>query len=337
MNFNEFSRTYIIAEIGVNHEGDETLAAGMIEKAATAGADAVKFQTYRAEEYVSSEQPERLERVGRWALSRDAFTRLAGVAKENGITFFSTPLGIGDVAFLDGIAPMFKVASGEITYLDMIREIAATGKPVILSTGLADEEEIAAAVNCVLDARPNAQKDGTLMLMHCVSAYPTPPEDANILNMRWLKERFGLPVGYSDHTLGIKACEIAVAAGAVAVEKHFTYRKENQKFRDHEISADPVDLAAMVAAIREAEIYLGHARRRRSAGENEGEEYMRRSLAAARDIPAGAPIEAGWLTALRPAWGMGPNDGEKIIGKKLNRARKAGEIIRAEDIEDCKD
>ncbi len=332
LRFDRLERTFIVAEIGVNHEGDEAVAADLIRKAAAAGADAVKFQTYEAGAYVSVEQPERLARVTRFELSRDAFRRLAGVAKEAGVIFFSTPLGVDDVAFLDTIAPIFKCASGEITFLDLIRAMAETGKPIILSTGVANEQEIRAAVDTVLSVRPSAASDGSLMLMHCVSCYPTEAAEANVRNMHWLKDTFGLPVGYSDHTLGTKACEIAVAAGAVAVEKHFTYRKEDQAFHDHALSADPADLKALVEAIRTAETYLGRYERIRSEKEQSVEAHMRRSLAAKVDIPAGKPVEAGWLTALRPAWGLGPNDGPKVVGKALKRDVKAGEIIRAEDV-----
>jgi N,N'-diacetyllegionaminate synthase len=332
IRFDGFDKTWIVAEIGVNHEGDVSVAEDLIHKAAEAGADAVKFQTYEGEAYVSNEQPERLARVKRYELSRDDFQRLSHVARDAGIMFFSTPLGLNDVDFLNGFAPLFKVASGEITWLDLIRRIAETGKPIIVSTGLATVDEIRAAVDTVLSVRPSAAEDGSFMLMHCVSCYPTEPSDANIRNMAWLHDTFSLPVGYSDHTLGIKACELAVAAGAVAVEKHFTYRKEDQAFHDHSLSADPVDLAALVKAIRAAETYLGRYERKRSEAEQKVEAHMRRSLAAKVDIAAGKPILAEWLTALRPMWGMGPNAAPEVIGKSLNRDRKAGELIRAEDI-----
>jgi sialic acid synthase SpsE len=334
MNFNNLKRTFVVAEIGINHEGDEVAAEDMIRKAADAGADAVKFQTYESESYISLEQPERLARVKRFELSRTAFERLAKVAKDCGVIFFSTPLSIGDVGFVSGISSLIKVASGEITWLDLVRKIAKTDKPMIISTGIATEQEIEFAIEAVVSERPSALNDGSLMLMHCVSSYPTPPEDANILNVGWLRQRFGLPVGYSDHTLGIKACELAIAAGAVAIEKHFTYRKEDQNFHDHALSANPSDMKALVEKIRVAEIYLGKAQRTRSDAEAKGEANMRRSLAAAVDIPKFTNVTEHYLTALRPAWGLGPNDADKVLGKRLNRDVRAGEIIRAEDIDE---
>lgn len=332
MNFKALPKTWIIAEIGVNHEGDEAVAADLIRKAAAAGADAVKFQTFEVEHYVSTEQPERFERCKRFELSRDAFRRLAKLAEEVGVTFFSTPLGLADVEFLAEIAPIIKISSGDITYLELVRHSARTGKPMIISTGLGTEEEIAAAVDAVLAIRPQAREDGSLLLMHCVSAYPTPAEECNLLNMHWLRDRFGLPVGYSDHTLGTKACELAVAASAVALEKHFTYRKEDQAFHDHKLSADPADLAELVQAVRNAELYLGSPVRTRTESEEKMVAHMRRSIATTRDIAAGVPVQRDWLTWLRPQWGIGPEDMDLVIGKPLNKALSAGAIVRAEDI-----
>lgn len=332
MNFAKMDRAWIVAEIGVNHEGDEALAADLIRKAAAAGADAVKFQTFEAEHYVSSEQPERLQRVKRFQLPYEAFGRLAEVAAAEGVAFFSTPLSARDIDYLDRVQPIFKISSGDLTFLDLIRHATRTGKPLIISTGLGTEQEIAAAVDAVLAIRPSAREDGSLMLMHCVSAYPTPPEEANLRNMHWLRERFGLPVGYSDHTLGTKACELAVAAGAVALEKHFTYRKEDQAFHDHKLSADPADLRALVDAVRTAERYLGSTTRARTASEESMVAHMRRSIGTTVDIPAGVPVKREWLTWLRPAWGLGPDAMGLVEGKALNKPLKAGAIVRAEDV-----
>ena len=333
-DFRTLDRTWIVAEIGVNHEGDEKVAADLIAKAAAAGADAVKFQTYEAEHYVSTVQPERRARVKRFELSRAAFTRLGGVARELGVQFFSTPLHAVDADFLDPLVQVFKISSGDLTYLDLIRHVAAKNKPIIVSTGSGTRDEIAAAILAVEQGQPGAAKRGKLLLMHCVAAYPAPREEANLRNIGWLAREFGVPVGYSDHTLGTKACELAVAAGAVALEKHFTYRKEDQAFHDHAISADPSDMKALVETVRTAEIYLGQAERKRGAAEEKNLAHMRRSLAASVDIPAGVPVEARWLTALRPAWGLHPHDQAGLIGKRLKRVVPAGDLIRAEDVSD---
>ena len=332
LNFNTFERTWIVAEIGVNHEGDEAVALDLIDKAAAAGADAVKFQTFEVEHYISTEQPERFERTKGFQLSRDAFRRLKARADERGMTFFSTPFGLADVNFLDGICPVLKISSGDLTFLDLIGAAAATGKPLIISTGLGTHEEIAAAVERIFSVRPSARNDGSLILMHCIAAYPAERDDANLRNISWLRETFDLPVGYSDHTLGTKACELAVAAGAQVLEKHFTYRKEDQAFHDHLLSADPDDMAELIAAVRQAEAYLGRYERRRGDAEAANADNMRRAIGAVANIDAGETIRHEHLTWLRPAWGLGPDEMDSVIGKTAARPIKRGELIRAEDL-----
>jgi len=333
LNFWDLDKTWIVAEIGVNHEGDSKMAAKLVRLAAEAGVDATKFQTFRAEHYVSSVQPERLRRVRKFQLSSEAFRQLAQIAKEQGVTFFSTPLHMNDVDFLDEIAPLFKISSGDLTHLALIAHTASKGKPMIISTGLGTREEIQTAVDTVLEVRPDAGSKGELMLLHCVAAYPTPAEEANLGNIRWLRDTFGLPVGYSDHTLGTKACELAVAAGAVLVEKHFTYRKENQEFHDHAISADPSDMRQLVLAVREAGTYQGAKERVRMPSEEKMLLTMRRSIGAARDIPCGQPVRREWLTYLRPAWGIPIGQVDTVVGRRLQRAVPAGDLIREEDLE----
>lgn len=332
MNFKNLDRTWIIAEIGVNHEGDADLAADMIRQAADAGADAVKFQTFRAEHYVSSVQPERRERARGFELSEAQFRDLAAVAKECGVIFFSTPLHPNDIDFLNQIAPLVKISSGDLTHLRLIAHAAETGRPLILSTGLGTREEIAAAVATVEAVRPDIRESGELLLMHCVAAYPTPEDEANLRNIEWLAEEFGCPVGYSDHTLGIKACELAVAVGAVVLEKHFTYRKEDQSFHDHLLSADPDDLANLVKAVRQAETYLGRRERRRGAAETELMAHMRRSIGTTRDLAAGHVLTADDLTFLRPAWGVGIDVYDSLIGKTLKRDMPHGDLFKEEDV-----
>lgn len=323
----------MIAEIGVNHEGDVAVAADLIRKAAACGVDAVKFQTFRIEHYISTEQPERRQRTSRFQLSFDQFRQLADVAKAAGVVFFSTPFSIPDADFLDTVAPLFKISSGDLTFLPLLRHVAAKGKPMIVSTGLGTRDEIAAAVRAILDVSPSAIDDGRLALLHCVAAYPAPAEEANLRNILWLRDEFGVPVGYSDHTLGIKACELAVALGAVILEKHFTYRKEGQAFHDHALSADPTDMAELVRHVRQAETYLGSRERHRTPTETKGLANMRRSIGALTDIPAGKPIKAEWLTYLRPAWGLPVDSFDRLVGRRLKRPVAAGAVVRAEDVE----
>lgn len=331
-NFRANDRVGIIAEIGVNHEGNRRVAEDLIDKAAQAGADLVKFQTFIPEYYVSTVQPERLERVRRFQLSYDDFRILANRAREKDVTFFSTPLHPDNVDFLDEIAPLFKISSGDLTFVELIRHAATKGKPMIISTGLGSEEEIRSAIAAAEAGSPGICERGHLMLMHCVAAYPVSYEEANVRNVRWLERTFGLPTGYSDHTLGIKACEMAVAVGAVALEKHFTYRKEDQDFHDHAISADPSDMAALVKCVRHAEVILGTEIRTRGLSEKKNMENMRRSIGAKRDIPADMPIAREWLVPLRPAWGVPIERIDEVVGNRTIRNIAAGDLIKEEDL-----
>ncbi|MEQ9488826.1 MAG: N-acetylneuraminate synthase family protein [Alphaproteobacteria bacterium] len=330
--FGALDRTWIVAEIGVNHEGDEAIAADLIRKAAAAGADAVKFQTYRPDTFVSATQPERRDVVAGRMLPDGAMQRLADIAAEAGVTFFSTPLGLPDVDLLDPVCPLFKIASGEITWAALLEKVAGTGKPMIVSTGGALGPEIGRAVDIILTIRPDIIEKGELVLMHCVSAYPTPPEEANLANIPMLAERFGALIGYSDHTLGIKACELAVGYGAVVLEKHFTYRKEDQAFRDHALSADPDDMAALVDAVRQAERYRGIGERRLQPSEEAVLPAMRRGLHAAADLAAGTVLEAGHLTGLRPLVGIPVEQIDRVIGRTLAHDIADGMLVSDKDL-----
>jgi len=331
--FGALKRTWIVAEIGVNHEGDEAIAADLIRKAAAAGADAVKFQTYRPETFVSATQPDRRTVVAGRMMPEGAMERLAAVAAEAGVTFFSTPLGLPDVDALNPFCPVFKIASGEITWQALLEKVAATGKPMIVSTGGAQDHEIGRAVDIILTARPDIIDKGELVLMHCVSAYPTPIEQANLANINFLADRFGVLTGYSDHTLGTKACELAVGHGAVVLEKHFTYRKEDQEFRDHALSADPDDLAALVEAVRLAEQYRGSYERQVQPSEEPVLPAMRRGLHAAMDLKAGTILEEHHLTGLRPLIGIPVEEIDRVIGQVLKTGIAEGFPISDDDLE----
>jgi sialic acid synthase SpsE len=334
INFHNLEKTWIVAEIGVNHEGDFDTAAKLIKLAAKCGVNAVKFQTFRIEHYISKVQSERYERTKKYQLSYEQFRELAVIASESGVILFSTPFHSDDVDFLDEFVPLFKVSSGDLTYLSLIRYIASKNKPMIISTGLGTKKEIQAVLNTILDLRPDAGIKGELILLHCVAAYPTPVDEANLKRIVWLRETFDLPVGYSDHTLGIKACELAVASDAKVLEKHFTYRKENQAFHDHAISADSEDMSRLVKMVRQAEAYMGCKKTLHGNSEEKTRLHMRRSIGAAVNVPAGKPVQIEWLTYLRPSWGLSPDQIDKVVGKRLIRGVQAGDLIRLEDIED---
>ncbi len=309
-------RALVIAEIGANHEGDIEAARAMIREAARAGADAVKFQTYKAEGIVARTEETRFAQFQRLSLSDAAFRQLAVEARNNSVLFLSTPFDLDAVELLNPLVPAFKVASGDLTFLPLLEAIAATGKPIFLSTGMASLDEIDLALHAIQrGARvPREALRGRVVLLHCVSSYPTPPEDANLRAIGALRDRFGLSVGYSDHTLGTLACIAAVAMGACVIEKHFTLQKEGRTFRDHQLSADPADLTELTTKLRTLGLMLGRGEKVPMGAEEGNRLSMRRSLAARGAIKAGDKIALEHLTCLRPGGGIPPASLGAVVG-----------------------
>jgi len=322
------SKVFIIAEIGVNHEGDLKKAFRMITLAKRAGADAVKFQTYLSESYVSSSQKERLERVKRFELSFDDFRMLKKKAVKENIIFISTPLDPESLKLVDELSPLIKISSGDINNLSFLTMTASYGKPVILSTGLATTKEIEEAIGSLLKGNKRIIKDKKLILLHCVAAYPAPEEEVNLLSIPFMKKKFNVPVGYSDHTKDILAAEAAVVLGACVIEKHFTYRKERQTFQDHHISASPREFSEMVDEIRRIEKMLGKHAKKPVPSESNFKSYIRRSAAARRDLKPGERVEADDIYFLRPENGIPMKKAGTIPGKKVKRHIKKGELIK---------
>lgn len=323
-NFDTGKRVFVIAEIGNNHEGDFHLAQEMIGRAAEAGADAVKFQTFVPESYVSCSDPERLERLRKFALAKPDIERLSKQASECGIIFFSTPFDIESAHFLNSFQPLFKIASGDNNFFPLIDVIASFDKPTLISTGLADLN-LLDKLHGTWEGQTDMQK---LAFLHCVASYPVPNEQANLGAIATLKRRYpDITVGYSDHTLGIDASVCAVAAGATIIEKHFTLNKKYSDFRDHQLSADPTDLKLLVEKIRTVEILLGSGDKKPQLCEVGVETAMRRSIAVARDIPKGTVLGFDDLIWVRPGNGIQPGNEDLVIGKLLNRSLQRGEII----------
>lgn len=326
------SRVVVIAEIGNNHEGSLELAEKLIHLAAEAGADVVKFQTIVPEKLVSPSQVERIAQLRRLCLPLDAFSRLQRVAAEAGVLFLSTPFDCDSVGVLNPMVPAFKVASGDNDFFPLLETIAATGKPVLLSTGMTDLAAVAAARTCLEAAWHAHGVTGELALLHCVSSYPTPAEDANLGAIAALAGP-GVTVGYSDHTLGIEACVLAVALGARIIEKHFTIDKACSSFRDHQLSADPVEFATMVRRIREAEVMLGTGRKVPLQCEAGVAGAARRSAVAAADLPAGTVIASDHVLWVRPAGGIAPSQAQHLVGRVLRTGVTRGDMFAAEHIE----
>ena len=327
------SDVLVVAEIGNNHEGSYTLAERMIGVAAEAGAGAVKFQTIIPERLVSPSQNDRVRQLQKFQLSYAQFEGLCRVAEKEGILFLSTPFDIESARFLNAIVPAFKISSGDNNFWALIEEVARTGKPIILSSGLTDLEEIKMTRDFIHNVWREFGIVQDMAVLHCVASYPTLPQEANLLAIRQLRNHLDVTVGYSDHTIGIDAAVLSVALGARIIEKHFTLDKNYSNFRDHQLSADPNDLAQMVKQVKKTVELLGNGEKHLQNGERENLSKMRRSIVASRDLSAGTILEHESLTWLRPGGGLPPGHEVEILGKRLKRFIPAGEYILTKDLE----
>jgi N,N'-diacetyllegionaminate synthase len=325
-------KVMIVAEIGNNHEGSVELAEEMIGLAAESGADAVKFQTIVPELLVSSDQVERIMQLKRFCLSFEEFERLAKVAKSEKVMFLSTPFDIETVKLLDPLVPAFKIASGDNKFFPLLKEVAKTAKPILLSTGFLGLEETARSMDFIVQAWEEIGVKQELAVLHCVSCYPTPASDANLLALRNLQD-LGITVGYSDHTLGTEAAVLAVALGARIIEKHFTVNKKHSEFRDHQLSADPDELAKLVQRVKMAVEMLGSEEKKRAECEESVKEAVQRSIAARIDLEMGVRLEWDHLSWVRPGNGLAPGKEQEIIGRVLRRPLNRGELILPQDLE----
>ena len=328
-------RCFVIAEAGVNHNGDMALAKRLIDVAVDAGADAVKFQTFSADRLASAAAPKAAYQkqttssdesqhamLKRLELTPEAHRLLIDHARTRGIMFLSSPFDEQAADFLETLdVPAFKIPSGEIVNLPFLRHVAAKGRPVILSTGMADAAEVATAVNEIAAA---GLRD--LVLLHCLSNYPADPAEANLRAITAMHEAHGLPVGFSDHTEGVAVALAAVALGACVIEKHFTLDR-TLPGPDHRASIEPDELTALVQGIRTVEGALGDGRKRAQPSELENRAVIRKSLVAARDLSAGEALTADDLAAVRPGTGLSPAMASQIVGRRLRIAVPAGTPI----------
>jgi N,N'-diacetyllegionaminate synthase len=330
-------KTLIIAEAGVNHNGDINLARQLVDAAAIAGADFVKFQTFNADRQVTrsavkadyqakvtdmaESQHEMLRRL---ELTEELHQELIDYCATRNIGFFSTGFDIESVDLLASLGQgHFKIPSGEITNLPYLRHIGQLGKAVILSTGMATVGEIEAAIDVLEQAGTPRTK---LTVLHCTTEYPTPMIEVNLRAMQTIQSAFGVAVGYSDHTRGIEVAIAAVAMGATVIEKHFTLDR-NLPGPDHQASLEPAELTAMVAAIRNIEVALGDGIKRLTPSEAKNKPVARKSLVASRAIKAGEVFTTENIAAKRPGTGISPMRWDEIIGKKARRDFLADELI----------
>lgn len=313
----------LVAEVGFNHNGDPKLALEMVRAAATHGADAVKLQTFVAERWVSRLAPTygvtdptlpktQVELYRRFELPRHVYPDLIAAAREHGALLFSTPFDEESADFLERLGvPAFKIASGDLTHHRLVRHVAEKGKPVIVSSGMATLSEIEAAVHVVTVEADNPD----LLLLHCTSSYPCEPGDANVRAITTLRNIFGFPVGFSDHTRDNLAAVAAAVLGACMVEKHFTTDQALPGVDQH-FSMDPPQLAALAAALRDVQAILGDGIKRSTPSEASARLLARRSLVAARDIARETEITADLLIEKRPGTGLPPEALVWIVGRR---------------------
>ena len=329
---------FVIAEAGVNHNGDVELAKRLVDVATEAGADAVKFQTFKAERVVSATAPKaeyqlqttdaaesQLDMLRRLELSPEAHRELQAYCQERGVLFMSTPFDEESADLLDELGvPVFKIGSGEITNCPFLEYVARKGKPIILSTGMSYLSEVDEAVRVIHDAGCDQ-----LVLLHCISNYPADPADANLRAMQTMAIAFGVPVGYSDHTLGTEVAIVAVALGACVIEKHFTLDR-SLPGPDHRASLEPDELTALVQGIRTVEAALGHERKEPAASEADTAAVARRSLVAAKDISAGTKLTEELIAIKRPGTGLPPSMRPYLIGHTVRMTIPAGALLTLE-------
>ena len=328
-------KVLIIAEAGVNHNGSMELAKEMVRKAKEAGVDYVKFQTFVPKKLVSryadkaeyqkettGNDQSQLQMLEKLALTFEDFRELKDYCNSLGIGFISTPFDLDSIDFLETLGMDFwKVPSGEITNLPYLEKIGKTGRDIVMSTGMCEIQEIHDALKVLIDSGA-----GKITVLHCNTEYPTPFSDVNLKAMLHIKQETHMPVGYSDHTVGIEIPVAAVALGATVIEKHFTLDK-TMEGPDHRASLDPVELKQMVDAIRHVEAGLGDGIKRRTASEAKNVSVARKSIVARTSISKGEKFTQENITVKRPGSGINPMQWYDIIGKTADRDYQEDEII----------
>lgn len=341
-------KTFIIAEAGVNHNGDETRALALVEAAASSGADAVKFQTFSADKLTrkgaakaeyqkqatgDGDQHGMLKSL---EMSEQLHERLFARCEKLGIEFMSTAFDEEALDFLVKLGiKRIKVPSGEITNVPLLRHMASKGLPLIVSTGMAELSEVVVAVDVIREERAargfTEPMAAMVTILHCTSNYPADNTDVNLRAMSTIARATGLPVGYSDHTMGVAVSTGAVALGAAVIEKHFTLDR-NLPGPDHKASLEPDQLAALVRQIRDIEEALGSDVKAPTSSELPVRDLVRRSVTTVRSLDAGARIVRDDLSLMRPGTGIAPVDLERVIGRKSARAIAAGETLTWSDL-----
>ena len=325
--------TFIIAEIGVNHNGSIELAKKMIKSASDCGVDAVKFQTFKSEDLVTesaktatyqeknTSENSQLEMLKKLELSFDDFKQLKDYALKKDVEFISSPFDIQSVDLLEKLdVPMYKLGSGELNNFELIDHVQKTDKPMIISTGMATLDEIRETYDFI-------DNNDNLVILHCITGYPTSFSEANLNFIKTLQNEFDVPIGFSDHSPGIELPIAAVALGACVVEKHFTLDKTLEG-PDHKASLNPEEFKAMVDAIRNVEVAMGDGVRKFSDNELEIKKVARKSIVLNQDVNKDTIIEKEMLSVKRPGTGIAPKFINDVVGKRLNKDLKANSVLK---------
>ena len=325
-----------IAEIGGNHEGDFAYAQRLTELAIRSGADAVKFQIYSGDTLVSAvESPDRNVHFKKFELPREQYSALAERVTAAGRMFMASVWDAAMLDWIDPYIPMHKVGSGDLTCWPLIRLLVRTGKPLILSTGLSNLAEIEATVRFIEGEDATYLRERKLALMQCTSSYPCPDEDVHLRVMETLRSGFGLPVGFSDHSVGTLAVEAAVAMGAEIIEKHFTDTRDGKVFRDHKVSITCEEMEELLPRLHRIVAFRGRPDKVLTQAEHDvaHEVSFRRSVYAARDLAAGEVLDERNLTVLRPAHGIPANRFDEVVGRRARHAMVRHQVVREQDLD----
>jgi N-acetylneuraminate synthase/N,N'-diacetyllegionaminate synthase len=331
---------YVIAEAGVNHNGRVDVARRLIDAAADAGADAIKFQTFDPQRIATADAPladyqrqavgdarSQRQMLAALALSEADHHTLAAHCRERRITFLSSPFDIGSADLLASLdVAAIKLGSGELTNLPLLRHAATLGRPLLISTGMATLDEVACAIEAV-----RAAGGGPMALLHGVSAYPADPAEANLLAIGAMAARFDLPVGWSDHCPTIAVALAAAALGACVIEKHLTLDR-TMAGPDHRASTAPAEFADMVRQVRDIRTWRGDGAKRPMPGETEMRSAARRSIVTATPVPAGSVLTAEMLDALRPGHGISPMQWDRVVGRRAKDEMPAGHRLDWSDL-----
>ena len=319
---NDYSPTYIVAEAGINHNGDLNIAIEMIEIAAKCGVDAIKFQSFRTQELFSELfSKDIFDYVKTFQITEKQHVKLKTKVEKLGLDFLSTPSGPNSLRILKNLkVKAIKIASPDFNDIELLSLSAKTKIPLIVSTGMSTFSEIVTTVETLKN------ENATFCLLHCNSSYPSPIKDANLNTIPYFKKVFDVPIGYSDHTLGLVACLTAVSMGAKIIEKHFTLDK-NMDGPDQKLSSDPKEIKELVSKIRTIEKLQGHTRSNVTNSEQKFRKLMRKSLAVNKDVKAGTKITKNMLMSIRPGTGIPPTQINQIIGMTLKKDIKKDTLL----------